>query len=519
MNRTFRIKTSRILGALVFGTALFATGAAVAAPQEVPAAGGPTAGGENEAAALVAKLRSMLGKPGGLTSATVAQRAEATSFDVQARREEIDAAAAQVDQALIAYFPRLSATGRYTRLSPIEQPSLGSGYIVGTARPGPIVFDDPVNNPPPPMFATSFSFPVLLNQTILQATLSVPLSDYLLRIPQGYAAATKNEKAARFSEGATRLKTAADAKAVYYTWVRAKLQEVVAEQALLQANAHLVDARHSFDAGTINKADVMRIETQVAQGKLLLERAKSLSEVTETQIRVAMHDPAPGAYEVGESMDVDEAPKMQGIDNLATLWAEAIAARLEVKTLDQTADVLREQAKVARAGNYPRLDAFGDIIYANPNQRIFPLQDQFKATWDVGVQLSYSPNDIALAGSSGKNLDARAASLSSQKQALQDGIRVEVTQTRNALREAQAAIESTAQGLAAAEESYRVRRSLFRNGRATAVELTDAETELTRSRLEAINARVDLRIALVRLDHALGRDVARANPPTAMSAR
>jgi outer membrane protein TolC len=86
-----------------------------------------------------------------------------------------------------------------------------------------------------------------------------------------------------------------------------------------------------------------------------------------------------------------------------------------------------------------------------------------------------------------------------------------VTQARNALREAQAALVSTAQGLTAAEESYRVRRSLFRNGRATGVELTDAETDLTRSRLESINARVDMRIALVRLDHALGRDVARSS--------
>jgi outer membrane protein TolC len=292
--------------------------------------------------------------------------------------------------------------------------------------------------------------------------------------------------------------------------VRAKLQEVVAEQALLQARAHLVDAQHAFDAGTISKADVLRIESQVAASRLLVERAKSMAEVTETQIRVAMHDTTPISYEVGESID-GEAPAVQGADNLAALWNEASATRLEIKTLEQTTDALREQAKVARAGNLPRLDAFGDIIYANPNQRIFPAQNAFTATWDVGVQLTYSPNDIALAGASSRNLTARAASLVAQKQSLEDGIRVEVTQSRNALREAHAAIESSAQGLVAAEESYRVRRSLFRNGRATGVELTDAETDLTRSRLESINARVDVRVAQVRLEHAVGRDVARGN--------
>ena len=495
MNRMFRITTSRLLGSLALGTTLLATGIAHAAPPPAPAAGS-----ENDAATLESKLGSVLGRPGGLTSAVVATRAEATSFDVLSKREDMEAAAAQVDQALVAYFPRLTATGRYTRLSPIDVPALGNVVISPTT--GPV---DPTM-----LRAAPFSFPILLNQTLLQANLNVPLSDYLLRIPQAHAAATKNEKAARFAENAARLKAATDVKVVYYTWVRAKLQEVVAEQALLQANAHLVDARHAFEAGTVSKADVLRVESQVAASRLLVERAKSMAEVTETQIRVAMHDNAPMAYEVGESID-GEAPKVPGTDNLAALWTEAGGTRLELKTLEQTSDALREQAKVARAGSYPRIDAFGDIIYSNPNQRVFPQQNAFKATWDVGVQLVYSPNDIALAGASSRNLSARAASLVAQKQALEDGIRVEVTQTRNALREAQAAVESTAQGLIAAEESYRVRRSLFRNGRATGVELTDAETDLTRSRLESINTRVDVRVALVRLEHALGRDVARGN--------
>ena len=490
MNRTLRTTTSRILGSLVFGTALLATTAAGAAP---PAADDDGAG------TLVSKVEGVLGRPGGLTSDTVAKRAEATSFDVKSKREDLEAAAALVDQALVGYFPRLNLTARYTRLSPLQVAGLGN--LVLSQEPALPGMVDPTRT-----YAAPFAFPILLNQTILQATLTVPVSDYLLRIPQAYASATKNQKSAQYSEGATRLKAATDARVVYYTWVRSKLQQVVAEQAFLQANAHLVDARHAFDAGTLSKADVLRVESQAASSRLLVERAKSLAEVTETQIRVAMHDQSPEPYEVGETV-IGEAPKVSGADNLNALWAEAASARLEIKALDQGSESLREQAKVARAGNIPRLEVFGDLIYANPNQRVFPLQQVFRGTWDVGVALSYSPNDIALAGANSHNFESRAASVIAQRQALEDGIRVEVTQARNALREAEAAIESTREGLAAAEESYRVRRSLFRNGRATAVELTDSETDLTRSRLEAINARVDARIAKVRLEHALGRDV------------
>lgn len=90
---------------------------------------------------------------------------------------------------------------------------------------------------------------------------------------------------------------------------------------------------------------------------------------------------------------------------------------------------------------------------------------------------------------------------------MRDQLHSEVTQAFTALREADASIQTTAAGLATAEESYRVRGVLFLNGRATSVELTDAETDLTRARLESLNARVDVRVALARLEHATGRDV------------
>jgi outer membrane protein TolC len=57
-----------------------------------------------------------------------------------------------------------------------------------------------------------------------------------------------------------------------------------------------------------------------------------------------------------------------------------------------------------------------------------------------------------------------------------------------------------------------VRRDLFRNGKATLVEVNDAEGELTRSRLEVVNAHIDARIARVRLDHAVGRDATSSRP-------
>ena len=126
------------------------------------------------------------------------------------------------------------------------------------------------------------------------------------------------------------------------------------------------------------------------------------------------------------------------------------------------------------------------------------------------VQRLCPDRDVVLGGSSvlvvGETPPPLVAELHAQRQAFEDSLKVEVNQALEAVAEMQFAIGVTQHALVAAEESYRVRRELFRAGRATLVELTDAMTELTRARIEVVNARVNSRLALVALNYALGRD-------------
>jgi outer membrane protein TolC len=52
-----------------------------------------------------------------------------------------------------------------------------------------------------------------------------------------------------------------------------------------------------------------------------------------------------------------------------------------------------------------------------------------------------------------------------------------------------------------------VATDLYRVGRATTTELIEAEADLLNARLAQLSARIGLRIADVRLEHAIGRDV------------
>jgi len=69
---------------------------------------------------------------------------------------------------------------------------------------------------------------------------------------------------------------------------------------------------------------------------------------------------------------------------------------------------------------------------------------------------------------------------------------------------AQAALTAAGPILASATEGHRVRLALFALGKASSLEVTEAETTLRRARLAAVVARVDVRIAELKVLHAVG---------------
>jgi len=408
----------------------------------------------------------------------------------------------------------LTGTASYTRLSDFKPPSLAGGgnggIIAGGPKPGTNTAVDttkPFDPNTQALFylpSDAFAFPLVLNNYNLTAGLIVPISDYFLRIGEGYTATIKAEDAARYDVAGAGANAEANGRAAFYAWARAKGAVNVAERSLADQKTHLQDAKNQFTVGNASKADVLRAETGVAAAELVLERTKNLETLAARQVKIAIH--ADDATPIATAEDVmAKAPPMTL--TLVQATTEAQTNRAELKSLTANEDALKKQAGVARAGYYPTLSAFADGISANPNPRRFPASDEWFPTWDVGARLTWSPNDALATKSAALDADAKIAAVEAQRQAAIDGIVLEVQQAWTAVKEADYAIDTTARQGASAEEAYRVARELFNAGRATSTTLTDAETELVRARLEVLNANVDAKTARVRLEHAIGRDV------------
>jgi outer membrane protein len=513
------MRSIRVLGAAILAAWSFAlpaqaqapTGAAPGtAPNAPPPPAAPSAGsaptGTPDVARAPAGNDQPSGSPGAISAETVGTRAITTSYQAKAAEQNLTAAGARAEQQWTNYLPRIGLTARYTRLSGFTAPSIGGGGAGGS-----VGSTDPcgTRNPPNTIVLPPIKFPLVLDNYLTQATIAVPISDYLLRIGKAYSASTMSEDAARFDVVAARAKSYADGKVAYYTWLRARSAVGVSEESLTVARAHQKDAENQFAVGNASKADVLRAQTQVAAAELAVERAKSGVALTERQVRIAIHGKDDDVLTPSDSLE-GTLPAQQA--SLRTLVAEAQAQRPEIKSIDKSAEAARKLADVSRAGKYPVLSGFGDVTYANPNQRVFPQTPTWFPTWSVGAQVTWSPNDVISAGAAGADAEARAAALDAQKQAVRDGVDLEVTQAYQGIIEGDAAITSTQRQLASAVEGYRVARELFNNGRGTATTLIDAEIVLAQTRFEHLNARVDARIGRIRLDHALGRDAKMQTP-------
>jgi outer membrane protein len=462
-----------------------ATKSSAPKPAGKPATGADAiaAAGVDELAAFDRELDALFSS-GGLTSDQAAARAAGASPTVRRKLAEIDASIAQADAAALARVPQVSLKASYTRLSPID----------------PVIIPGPPDAQGRPQ---NFAIEQFDNAYLAEAQLVVPLSDYLLRFPKLVESARLATQASRLDKRANEVSAGSDARTAYYEWVRAKLSVLVAQRQLVQVRKTLEQVRALAEVQRVSKADLMRVESQEADAEQTVYQLTYTAQLREERLRLLI---GMGSEQlvIGEDIRVDVASP--GAGQLDELMGTAKQQRLELKQIDTGIAAKEAQRSAEKANLYPKLSAFGVADYADPNQRVFPQEDKFDLTWQVGVQLTWTLNDMLVSRTTDRRIAAEANELRADKENVELNMRLEVLQAQQAVTLAQQSLITSQKGLAAAQESYRVRRELLAAERATAVELIDSETDLTRSRINALNARVDLREARAQLDHALGND-------------
>jgi len=477
---------------------------APAAPAAAPVAASPEDSIKSADTLIVEGLSV---QAGGLTVEDTVRRAIAVSSSAAEKAAEIEAANARITQTFVQFVPKLGLKASYMHLSDVAAGGLG-GAIVGAGTPGPLMVDgDQVFDANgDPVGASAFEFPVVNDVYTLTASLTIPLTDYILRMSDANDGAEASREAARLALAAAESKVRTDARILYYNWLRAHAQYSLAVKASERTKGRLEDARAAESVGKLSRADLMRIEALVAQADLGVIQADTLRVLIAAQLAIIMRDKGGGVYAIGTALP-DATPRGPvSHEEGQKLIAEGLANRLELKAVDESLSALDHGASAIDAGSYPRVDAVGELTYASPNQRYFPTTADWNASWQVGLVASFSIDAPFMAGAQADELHATAAGIRAQRAGLEAAVVNEVVTSQLDVVKASAALQAGEISVRAAEEAYRVATDLFRVGRSTTSDLIDAESDLINAKAAIVNARIDLTIAQLRVDYALGRE-------------
>jgi outer membrane protein len=428
---------------------------------------------------LAPAARAQEASPVPLTAADAIERALAHSHRLAEARAREAAARAAIDARRAAERPMLSVSGGYTRTNHVDE--FGVPHPDGRLR---VIYPDIPDNY---YTRASFQWPIYTGGR----------TDALIR------AAEAESGAAAADIEVARADLRLEVTRAYWAVVTARESVRVVAEALQRAEAHLRDVRSRFDNGLIPPNEVSAVEAQRARQEVQLIEARNIHAIAIDDLRrltgidadIVVVEPLTGADARGSRV---QGSTVQGSMGQAVSRAELTALDLRIAAAD-------ERAGAILAGRKPSVAFTTAADYANPNPRIFPRAGEWRTSWELGVNVSWTLWDggriqaeAAEAAAAGRALRARHAELSSV-------IATDVRQRERDLDSARAALTAVDAGVAAATESRRVVSERFNVGVATSTEVLDAHVVLLQAELDRTRALANIRLAEARLARALGQ--------------
>lgn len=396
----------------------------------------------------------------------------ATEPNIQARLYDYEAARFRVDQALSSILPQLGGSWIANRRK--------DEFFGGSVGGGGVK--------PRSLFST--------NQTA-QVTLSQILFDFGKTFAATDVARAQAE-VSRLDAELQKDQVILAVKEAYFNLLFGKRLVVVNQEAVARAELNLRSAKGFFEVGTQPKFTVTRAEVDVANALVTLIQARNAESLARVALNTAMGISVVAPTEVKDILSFEPYPVDQG-----QLIPEALRQRPEYHRVNALVTSAEASVRQAFRNFFPDISGTGSYggTFRDPKS----AADDLAETWQLGLTLNWSifdgGNKIARYREANKNVEGAR----SRVQAIELSISEEVVQAHLNLQEAQERIDAAKKAVESARENFRLAQGRFDAGVGTIIELTDAQLALTQSQSTEAKALADYRIAVSRLERALGR--------------
>ena len=280
----------------------------------------------------------------------------------------------------------------------------------------------------------------------------------------------------------------------YYDLLKTRKVEKVAEQSVKEREAHLKDAKAFYQAGLIPKNDMLQSEVQLAGAKIELLRAKNLSTMALARLNTLLRRPVQTQIQVEDILKYEpsEISWESAVEQAKKYRPELLQSEIVVEKADKNITLSKAPylPAVSVSANYLKQ---GDNILA----REYPFGSSEVKTAQATLEWRF--------WAWGQRKDKMAVAKYNMKKAqenqteLIDNIILQVREAYVDTLEAEYNIEVTEKAIEQAEEDFRINQSRFQAQLGTTTDVLDAQTRLTRAKINYYNALYSYRISLMRL--------------------
>ena len=303
------------------------------------------------------------------------------------------------------------------------------------------------------------------------------------------------EEAARLDVEKNRTDLVYNSTSAWFNLFRIQQIKRIMEENIKQVQGHVKDLQNYEKNGLALKNDVLKIELQLSDLEHSLIEINSDLDIASYNMSIMLGLPAASAY-VLSPYDFNRTITIRTADDYLT---EALNNRADLKSVNKKIGSAILGVRSAIGNYYPTLSVGSNYYYNNPNQRVFPQEQKFKATWDAGITLSWNIHSLY----TNKHQVAANKALADQKQfereALLDRIKMEVNNDYNTYLRNRQRINVSEHAVSQAEENYRLVSNRFRNNTVLISDLTDANTQVLQTRINLLVDKADAGLAYYKL--------------------
>jgi outer membrane protein len=288
-------------------------------------------------------------------------------------------------------------------------------------------------------------------------------------------------------------------KEAYFSVLEADKGVEVARSAVESLESNVKVARDFYNVGIIPVNDVLKAEVELAKARQNLVEALNGASLARSSFNNILSRPIETPVSLEDILAYN--PSEGEFDYYVN---RALEQRPEMKMLEAALSRSEQEIILAKSAYYPEVGLTYSYTRQGDEPDVSGSLVHDSSSWDVTAGLTWTLWEWGKTRNAVAEKARAKSELLYDKQVLEDTIRLEVKSAVLSLEEVEKNIPTTRKALEQAEENLRVNEERYRAQVNTITEVLDAQTLLTRARVDYYRSLYGHNVARARLLRAMG---------------